>query len=113
MQRLMMIALISSVAAIVVRLVYGFLAFAYVSSLGYSSCWYLSSPAQMAPTVWVSQPEYCIKNTGAVRKDLLQWMDANARPGQPLPVDELRSHAAALLSEWERLERQKYPHLFQ
>ena len=105
MQAVMKVALVFSVIAVAVRIVYGIAGATYLGNAGYTRCWSLSSPAMMAPTVYVKNQNYCLDNVGHVRQALLAWIDRNASGNQPLDQQALENKASRLLSA----ERQSWP----
>lgn len=95
------VALVFAIVAALTRMVYGIGMSQHLTSLGYSSCWSLSSPSVMSATVWVKKSRYCIENAGAVRKPLLRWIDERAAAGEPIAAEEVRAQAEQLLLDWE------------
>lgn len=100
-QHAMKFALIFGAIATSARFIYGFTGSQFIAELGYTSCWSLSSPSLMAPTVYVKKSSYCLDNVGHVRKDLLVWMDDQAILGQSLDQVELQKEADRLLVLWD------------
>ncbi|PCM44912.1 hypothetical protein [Marinobacter sp. ANT_B65] len=112
-QRCVGVALIFAFLSIAVRIPYGFAVRSYMESLGYSSCWQLSSPAIMSPTVWVRNPGYCIENVGSVRNPLLEWMSLQPNGGADVAPNEVRAKAEELLAIYDHSQKMKYPEIFQ
>lgn len=108
-QKALKIAIFFALGAIVLRVPYGFTVSSIMHKNGYSRCWEYSSAAMMSPTVWVKEPAYCIANSGSVRRDVLQWLDDSKQQPSPLEVEE---KVNLLLKEYDRLEREKYPELY-
>ena len=102
-------AIFFALGAIVVRIPYGFAVSSLMENKGYSRCLEYSSPAMLSPTVWVKDPAYCIANSGSVRRDVLQWLDNTKQLPASIEVEE---KVNLLLKEYDRLERQKYPGLY-
>lgn len=95
------IAVIFAIAAIVVRLFYGFVVSGLLTYNGYSSCWQYSSPQVMSPTVWVRNPDFCIANSGSVRTEILSWMGTLPNAGKDVSVEEVQAKVAELLVQWD------------
>lgn len=90
-QKLLKIAVVFSVAAILIRIPIGYLNSSFLGSAGYTPCWQLSSPSLMAPTVWVSNSGYCLLDSGSVRDELLEWIDSEINAGKRPTPNELAS----------------------
>lgn len=88
-----------ALAAIVVRLLYGFTVAGFLSHKGYSSCWQYSSLQVMSPTVWVKSPDFCIANSGSVRKEVLSWMDTLPNAGKDIRSQDVENKVAELLRQ--------------
>lgn len=98
-QKALKVAVVFAIAAIVTRLLYGFVIAAFLSYKGYSSCWQYSSPQVMSPTVWVNNSDFCIAHSGSVRRDILGWMDTLPNAGSGVSVDEVKVKVAELLNQ--------------
>lgn len=101
-QRCVGVAVIFALLSIAVRIPYGFALRYYMESLSYSSCWPLTSPSIMAPTLWVRNSGYCIEDAGSVRKPLLQWIDGLPNGGANVTPNEVRTKAEALLRAFDQ-----------
>ncbi len=111
-QKGLKIAIAFAVTAILVRIPYGFFITEYVEQKGYILCPYYSSPALMSPQVWVRDQQYCIANTGSIRKPLLEWLDSLPESKLAIPATAVNQKAKELLEAFDRQEREKYPELF-
>lgn len=99
--------IVPAIAAVVVRVFYGFVVDGYMASHGYTYCWEYTSPSAMSPSVWVKEPEFCISNSGSVRREVLSWMDSRPNWGKDVSVEEVEAKVAMLLKEWKR-EQDRY-----
>ncbi len=107
------IALIFAIIAIVVRIPYGYIASHYMRDKGYSPCWEFSSPSIMGDIVWVRNFDYCIENSGSVRKELLAWIDARPNGGKDVSPVEIRTKTEALLNLFDQKKGEPPPNLFE
>lgn len=98
-QRCVKFALAFSLAAIVIRLPYGFFVKHSFEKNGYTPCWELSSPAIFSPTIWVKHRSYCIQNSGSVRKEIIDWI--NDPKNKNVSPDELRKKTHELLNAYD------------
>lgn len=92
-----LLLIVPAIAAIVVRVFYGFVVDGYMASQGYTYCWEYTSPSAMSPSVWVRAPEHCIPSSGSVRSEVLSWMDTLPNEGKQVTQVEVEARVAMFL----------------
>jgi hypothetical protein len=110
-RRLLKVAIAFAVLAIVARIVLGFSISHYMEAKGYTSCPYYSSPALMSSRIWVRSSDYCVENSGSVRKLLLNWFDSLPEFGRNVSQKDVQQKVDQLLKEYDRRERERFPEL--
>ncbi|WP_188150309.1 hypothetical protein [Teredinibacter waterburyi] len=85
-------------AAVVVRVVYGFMLSGFMEGHGYIFCQPYTSPSIYARQVYVRDEGYCVQHTGVIRRDILTWLDQQYLPGEPLRPDVVREQIAVMLA---------------
>ncbi len=110
-RRLLKVAIAFALLAIVARFLLGFSIFHYMESKGYTSCPYYSSPALMSSRIWVRSSDYCVENSGSVRKPLLNWFDSLPEFGRNVSQKNVQQKVDQLLKEYDRRERERFPEL--
>ena len=85
-------------AAVVVRVVYGFMLPSLMESQGYTFCQSYTSPSIYARQVYVRNEDYCVQHTGVIRRDILAWLDKQYLPSKPLNPIEVREQVAIMLA---------------
>ncbi len=93
------------VVAILVRLPMGYMIESRLKEEGYSYCFWYTSPANFRPQVWVRSPEYCIEQTGVIRRPLMDWLQALPDGGRDVTAQEVRAKAMEMLEAYEAGER--------
>jgi hypothetical protein len=107
-QKLLKVAIAFALIAIVVRVLTGFSIPNYLESKGYTYCPYYGSPALMSANIWVRSPEYCVENSGSVRKQLLNWFDSLPEFGRNISQADVRQKVGQLLAEYDQREQDRY-----
>ncbi len=110
-RRLLKVAIAFALLAIVARFLLGFSISHYMESKGYTSCPYYSSPALMSSRIWVRSSDYCVENSGSVRKPLLNWFDSLPEFGRNVSQKDVQQKVDQLLKEYDRRERERFPEL--
>ena len=105
-------ALVFAMLTIIVRIPCGYIASNFMTNKGYAPCWEFSSPSVMSPVVWVRNSGYCIENSGSVRKELITWLNSLPNKGNNLTPNDIREKVEALLADYDKKEREKFPELF-
>jgi hypothetical protein len=103
------VAIAFALLAIVARFLLGFSISHYMESKGYTSCPYYSSPALMSSRIWVRSSDYCVENSGSVRKPLLNWFDSLPEFGRNVSQKDVQQKVDQLLKEYDRRERERFP----
>lgn len=93
------------VVAILVRLPIGLMLDKNLEDAGYTYCYWYTSPANFSPQVWVRSPEYCVEQTGVVRRPLMDWIQALPEGGNNVTPAEVRLKALEMLAAYEAGER--------
>ncbi|MDN3638776.1 hypothetical protein QWY82_08150 [Simiduia curdlanivorans] len=95
-ERTVHVAIILSIVTIVVRLPMGFILDGYLTSKNYSYCYWYTPPANFSSPVWVSKPQFCIEQTGHIRKMLVEWLQAQPNGGRDLSLLDVQQKVAEL-----------------
>lgn len=98
-------AIVFVLIAMVVRVFSGFVIDSRLADQGYSKCIYYTAPANFSPTAWVRAPEYCIEQTGVIRRPLMEWLQALPNAGRDVSAEEVREKAQEILAAYEAGER--------
>ena len=110
-QSLLKVAIAFALLAIVVRILLGFSISHYMESKGYTSCPYYSSPALMSSRIWVRSSDFCVENSGSVRKPLLKWFDSLPAFGRNVSQKDVQQKVDQLLREYDQREGERFPEL--
>lgn len=98
-------AIAFALIAMVVRVFSGFVVDDRLGAKGYSKCIYYTAPANFSPTAWVRAPEYCIEQTGVIRRPLMDWLQALPNGGRDVTASEVRAKAMEMLEAYKAGER--------
>lgn len=86
---------------IVSRIAYGFVIETFLEGRGYNYCYSYSGVSAGSVNIWVKDPNFCVKNSGVVRKKTLDWIDYQvANQQQPTP-NEVHIAVQKLLEEYQ------------
>ena len=88
-------------AAVVVRVVYGFMLSGFMENHGYTFCRPYTSPSIYARQVYVRNEGYCVQHTGVIRRDILTWLDQQYLPNKPLNPADVSEQIAVILAAAE------------
>ena len=103
--RLLNLAVGFGVVAIIARLPMGFILDNHVEEEGYSYCYWYTSPANFRPQVWVRSPEFCVEQTGVIRRPLMDWLQALPNGGRDVTHTAVREKALEMVKAYEKGER--------
>ena len=85
-------------AAVVVRVVYGFMLPSLMERQGYTFCQPYTSPSIYARQVYVRDEGYCVQHTGVIRREILTWLDQQYLSNKPLSPVAVREQIAVMLA---------------